>query len=135
MFKGSGFYQTDYRSDSYKKAAKPTRAKARRRPTARSPESKLEVGVEGRIEAGRRVVHIVEAVPIGITPAVIPLELPWPISSAPPAASHRLGGFADDVPFCSIRCRGIDLGRWLNEAYPVPYACDEDDPPEAETEE
>lgn len=24
------------------------------------------------------------------------------------------------VPFCSDRCRLIDLGRWLDEAYSVP---------------
>jgi uncharacterized protein len=24
------------------------------------------------------------------------------------------------LPFCSDRCRRIDLGRWLGEEYPVP---------------
>ena len=24
------------------------------------------------------------------------------------------------VPFCSARCRMIDLGRWLDESYAVP---------------
>lgn len=28
-------------------------------------------------------------------------------------------------PFCSARCRTVDLGRWLNEEYRVPV---EDDP-------
>jgi len=23
-------------------------------------------------------------------------------------------------PFCGVRCRTIDLGRWLGERYPVP---------------
>ncbi|MBO1074887.1 DNA gyrase inhibitor YacG [Roseomonas marmotae] len=23
-------------------------------------------------------------------------------------------------PFCSARCRQVDLGRWLNEAYVIP---------------
>jgi len=35
------------------------------------------------------------------------------------------------VPFCSDRCRLIDLGRWLDEAYAVPEekrpASDEDE--------
>jgi endogenous inhibitor of DNA gyrase (YacG/DUF329 family) len=35
------------------------------------------------------------------------------------------------VPFCSDRCRLIDLGRWLDEAYAVPDtkrpASDEDE--------
>ena len=30
----------------------------------------------------------------------------------PPAPEHR--------PFCSARCKQIDLGRWLGEAYRVP---------------
>jgi endogenous inhibitor of DNA gyrase (YacG/DUF329 family) len=33
-------------------------------------------------------------------------------------------------PFCSDRCRRIDLGRWLGEAYRLPA---EDDEPDAET--
>ena len=37
VFKGSGFYQTDYRSDSYKKAAK-----ADAPPTESKPEKKSE---------------------------------------------------------------------------------------------
>ena len=24
-------------------------------------------------------------------------------------------------PFCSVRCQQIDLGRWLDEEYGVPY--------------
>ena len=32
------------------------------------------------------------------------------------------------LPFCSKRCKTIDLGRWLGEAYRVP-AEDQDDPP------
>jgi endogenous inhibitor of DNA gyrase (YacG/DUF329 family) len=35
-------------------------------------------------------------------------------------------------PFCSERCRTIDLGRWLGEAYNLPVAPDPsaDEPPE-----
>lgn len=35
------------------------------------------------------------------------------------------------VPFCSDRCRLIDLGRWLDESYAVPEA-KKPDPDEAE---
>jgi len=49
-----------------------------------------------------------------------------------PAASRAM-------PFCSERCRKIDLGRWLRECYSVPVERkDEDDetaenaPPETE---
>jgi len=35
-----------------------------------------------------------------------------------------------DYPFCSKRCRMIDLGRWLNEEYRIVEANpDEDRPP------
>lgn len=40
------------------------------------------------------------------------------------------------VPFCSERCRLIDLGRWLDESYAVPEpkrpAADDDGEAEAE---
>jgi endogenous inhibitor of DNA gyrase (YacG/DUF329 family) len=41
------------------------------------------------------------------------------------------------APFCSERCRLIDLGRWLDEAYAVPEMrrADEDDeelPPDSD---
>lgn len=31
-------------------------------------------------------------------------------------------------PFCSPRCRTIDLGRWLGESYRLPAEPDADDP-------
>jgi len=31
------------------------------------------------------------------------------------------------MPFCSERCKTIDLGRWLGEKYSVPYERTEDD--------
>lgn len=36
---------------------------------------------------------------------------------------------SEAMPFCSDRCRQIDLGRWLDEKYSVPYERldDEDD--------
>jgi uncharacterized protein len=34
--------------------------------------------------------------------------------------SHR-----DHYPFCSNRCREVDLSRWLNGAYAIPVAEDE----------
>jgi len=32
------------------------------------------------------------------------------------------------MPFCSERCRQIDLSRWFREAYSVPVERDPDDP-------
>jgi endogenous inhibitor of DNA gyrase (YacG/DUF329 family) len=34
-----------------------------------------------------------------------------PICGKPPAPEHR--------PFCSARCKQIDLGRWLGESYRI----------------
>jgi endogenous inhibitor of DNA gyrase (YacG/DUF329 family) len=31
------------------------------------------------------------------------------------------------IPFCSARCRLIDLGRWLDESYGVPAPLRDDD--------
>jgi uncharacterized protein len=41
---------------------------------------------------------------------------------------------SDGLPFCSARCRQIDLKRWLGEEYHVPVEHKPDDeelPPEA----
>lgn len=37
-----------------------------------------------------------------------------------------------DFPFCSSRCRLIDLGRWLDEGYRLPAESADAAPPEAE---
>lgn len=31
------------------------------------------------------------------------------------------------MPFCSERCRAIDLGRWLDERYAIPVERDPDE--------
>jgi endogenous inhibitor of DNA gyrase (YacG/DUF329 family) len=36
------------------------------------------------------------------------------------------------MPFCSERCRQIDLGRWLREVYSVPVQRDPEDEEEPE---
>ena len=43
---------------------------------------------------------------------------PVPLARANPA-----------FPFCSDRCKLIDLGRWLSDTYRIPVADDEDRPP------
>ncbi|HEX3655151.1 MAG TPA: DNA gyrase inhibitor YacG [Pirellulales bacterium] len=35
-------------------------------------------------------------------------------------------------PFCSPRCRRVDLGRWFSEDYAMPVPRDEDEPEEVE---
>jgi uncharacterized protein len=36
------------------------------------------------------------------------------------------------LPFCSERCRTIDLGRWLSETYQLPVTPDPEDEPSEE---
>jgi endogenous inhibitor of DNA gyrase (YacG/DUF329 family) len=40
-----------------------------------------------------------------------------------------------EFPFCSPRCKTIDLGRWLGESYRVASAPDEDEEPAGPDEE
>lgn len=44
-----------------------------------------------------------------------------PICKKPVPADSR------DQPFCSSRCRNVDLGRWLGEAYRVSRPATEED--------
>jgi endogenous inhibitor of DNA gyrase (YacG/DUF329 family) len=41
----------------------------------------------------------------------LPALAPCPICRKPATRVHR--------PFCSVRCRDIDLGRWLRDVYRV----------------
>jgi putative FmdB family regulatory protein len=47
VFKGSGFYQTDYRSDSYKKAAKADTAPSESKPEKKSESKDSAAGCSG----------------------------------------------------------------------------------------
>jgi endogenous inhibitor of DNA gyrase (YacG/DUF329 family) len=40
-----------------------------------------------------------------------------------------------ELPFCSRRCRLIDLGRWLGEGYRIPAEAEEEAPVEYDSEE
>lgn len=35
----------------------------------------------------------------------------------------------DSYPFCSARCKAVDLNRWLSGAYAIPVDDEEEDPP------
>jgi len=51
---------------------------------------------------------------------------------------HRDRDIADDAPhrpFCSSRCKTIDLGNWLGEAYRFSSPIDLDDSMGAETDD
>jgi len=48
---------------------------------------------------------------------------PCPICGKPPAEASR--------PFCSERCRDVDLNRWLSGSYAIPAReSDEEDEPD-----
>lgn len=52
-----------------------------------------------------------------------------------PICKRVVAEAADDFgprPFCSARCKMIDLGNWLSETYRIPAASDEDGSPEAD---
>jgi endogenous inhibitor of DNA gyrase (YacG/DUF329 family) len=44
---------------------------------------------------------------------------PCPICGKPATEASR--------PFCSERCRDVDLNRWLSNSYAIPAAKDDDD--------
>jgi len=44
---------------------------------------------------------------------------PCPICGKPAAGASR--------PFCSERCRDVDLNRWLSNSYAIPAAKDDDE--------
>ncbi len=35
---------------------------------------------------------------------------------------------SEAMPFCSGRCKQLDLGRWLDEKYGLPYESEEEAP-------
>jgi endogenous inhibitor of DNA gyrase (YacG/DUF329 family) len=44
---------------------------------------------------------------------------PCPICGKPATEASK--------PFCSERCRDVDLNRWLSDSYRIPVAKDEDE--------
>lgn len=51
-----------------------------------------------------------------------------PICKTPVPVDHP------DMPFCSDRCRTIDLGNWASEKYVISTPADRVSPPEQELE-
>ena len=51
---------------------------------------------------------------------------PCPICHKPAEPAHR--------PFCSARCRSVDLHRWLSEAYAIPGRPEEEEDEEEDGE-
>lgn len=51
---------------------------------------------------------------------VTPLRRPQPCPECNRPSTH------ENFPFCSERCRSIDLGRWLSGSYAIPVTDAED---------
>jgi endogenous inhibitor of DNA gyrase (YacG/DUF329 family) len=69
--------------------------------------------------AGRRKAAPKEAVKQAAKHAVKALAKPCPICGKPAIEASR--------PFCSERCRDVDLNRWLSNSYSIPAARDDDE--------
>lgn len=48
-----------------------------------------------------------------------------PLRKALPCPECRRPSTRENYPFCSDRCRNLDLSRWLNGSYAIPVADDE----------
>ena len=60
------------------------------------------------------------------------VDLACPICGKPSAAPASEGEARSPRPFCSERCKLVDLGRWLDGVYQIPAEdedADESDPP------
>jgi endogenous inhibitor of DNA gyrase (YacG/DUF329 family) len=55
-----------------------------------------------------------------------------PLVRCPICRKRFDGGQSAPLPFCSERCRRIDLGRWLGEEYSMPVDRHDEDPDSAE---
>ena len=69
--------------------------------------------------AGRRKAAPKEAVKQAAKESVKASAKPCPICGKPATEASR--------PFCSERCRDVDLNRWLSNSYTIPAAKDDDE--------
>ena len=69
--------------------------------------------------AGRRKAAPKEAVKQAAKESVKASAKPCAICGKPASATSR--------PFCSERCRDVDLNRWLSNSYTIPAAKDDDE--------
>lgn len=51
-----------------------------------------------------------------------------PLRKAQPCPECKRPSTREDYPFCSDRCRSLDLSRWLKGSYAIPVADDESNP-------
>ena len=51
-----------------------------------------------------------------------------PLRKSRPCPECGRASTRENYPFCSDRCRNLDLARWLNGSYAIPVAEDESSP-------
>ncbi|CAL1151128.1 unnamed protein product [Cladocopium goreaui] len=112
VFKGSGFYETDYRSDSYKKGAEKDKKSSEKK-----SEKKGDSKSETKSESTKKSDSANGLQPIAYSHR--PMLCPTCDQEFDPAETPAM-------PFCSERCRTRDLGRWLDEEYSLPHVPDPD---------
>jgi uncharacterized protein len=60
-------------------------------------------------------------------PAKPPAKAPSGTVAARPCPICSKPSTKENHPFCSERCRDVDLNRWLSGSYAIPARPDEDD--------
>ncbi|MGC4002404.1 MAG: DNA gyrase inhibitor YacG [Pirellulales bacterium] len=132
MFKGSGFYITDYRSESYKSG------QANDKKSSESCAERVEVGkqignqkrnAEDRSETGRRKTgkqarrqseeEIMPRPSRGVSSCPRRRRVLTMICPVCDVVFESKNAPQASLPFCSARCKQIDLGRWLSERNPL----------------
>ena len=126
VFKGSGFYQTDYRSDSYKKrAAADKPASDSKSSDSKSSDSKgsSSGSSDKKSKSDRaKIADLATECQSGSVQtfefrhSTFPLGGPaMSLIRCPTCGKTFDSDESKAMPFCSDRCRRVDLRRWLNE--------------------
>lgn len=58
-----------------------------------------------------------------------------PLRANRPCAECKRESSREFWPFCSRRCKEVDMNRWLSSAYAIPVRDDEDESPASTPEE
>jgi endogenous inhibitor of DNA gyrase (YacG/DUF329 family) len=57
----------------------------------------------------------------------MPAKPPTDVKAAKPCPICGKPATESSKPFCSERCRDVDLNRWLSDSYKIPAARDDDE--------
>ena len=106
MFKGSGFYETDYRSDSYKKGAD---ADKKAKSESKSSDKSSDKSDKGSSKKGQFEI-------------VLQHQIGHVVMKCPQCQHDFEPNESVNLPFLPAeRCQMVDLGAWLDEERTVPY--------------